>query len=47
MADNKWSRPSSPPPPLFFNDKEKDLVKQINDEDRFRGNAWIIDSNFI
>ena len=32
MADNKWSRPSSPPPPLFFNDKEKDLVKQINDE---------------
>jgi hypothetical protein len=32
MADNKWSRPSSPPPPLFFNDKEKDLVKQVNDE---------------
>jgi len=32
MADNKWSRPTSPPPPLFFNDKEKDLVKQINDE---------------
>jgi hypothetical protein len=32
MADNKWSRPASPPPPLFFNDKEKDLVKQINDE---------------
>jgi hypothetical protein len=32
MADNKWSRPTSPPPPLFFNDKEKDLVKQVNDE---------------
>jgi len=32
MADNKWSRPDSPPPPLFFNDKEKDLVKQVNDE---------------
>jgi len=32
MADNKWSRPDSPPPPLFFNDKERDLVKQINDE---------------
>ena len=32
MADNKWSRPAAPPPPLFFNDKEKDLVKQVNDE---------------
>jgi len=29
---NKWSRPSSPPPPLFFNKKERDLVKQVNDE---------------
>lgn len=34
MADenNKWSQPDSPPPPLFVGKKEKDLVKQINDE---------------
>jgi len=32
MADNKWSRPANPPPPLFFNEKERDLVKQVNDE---------------
>ena len=34
MADekNKWSRPEAPPPPLFFNEKERDLVKQVNDE---------------
>jgi len=34
MADekNKWSRPDAPPPPLFFNKKERDLVKQVNDE---------------
>ena len=34
MADerNKWSRPDAPPPPLFFNEKERDLVKQVNDE---------------
>jgi len=32
MADNKWSRPDTPPPPLFFNKKERDLVKQVNDE---------------
>lgn len=30
--DNKWSQPSSPPPPLFTGKKEKDFVKQINDE---------------
>ena len=30
--DNKWNRPDSPPPPLFFNKKERDLVKQVNDE---------------
>ena len=29
---NKWSRPSSPPPPLFLGEKERDLVKQVNDE---------------
>jgi len=32
MAENKWNRPDSPPPPLFFNKKERDLVKQVNDE---------------
>lgn len=32
MADNKWNRPDTPPPPLFFNKKERDLVKQVNDE---------------
>mgnify|MGYP003119781251 CR=1 FL=1 len=30
--DNKWNRPSNPPAPLFFNKKERDLVKQVNDE---------------
>ena len=30
--DNKWTQPDAPPPPLFFNKKEKDLVKQVNDE---------------
>jgi hypothetical protein len=32
MANNKWSPPESPPPPLFLGQKEKDLVKQVNDE---------------
>lgn len=30
--DNKWSQPATPPPPLFVGQKEKDLVKQVNDE---------------
>ena len=30
--DNKWERPEAPPPPLFLGKKEKDLVKQVNDE---------------
>lgn len=30
--DNKWSQPDNPPPPLFVGKKEKDLVKQVNDE---------------
>jgi|TARA_Y100000034_G_scaffold129429_1_gene185844 hypothetical protein len=29
---NKWTRTSSPPPPLFLGRKERDLVKQVNDE---------------
>ena len=32
MADNKWTQPAAPPPPLFTGQKEKDLVKQVNDE---------------
>ena len=32
MADNKWKQPDQPPPPLFFGKKERDLVKQVNDE---------------
>ena len=32
MADNKWSQPSNPPPPLFLGEKERNLVKQVNDE---------------
>lgn len=31
MAD-EWSQPESPPPPLFTGKKERDLVKQVNDE---------------
>ena len=30
--DNKWSQPDAPPPPLFTGKKEKDFVKQVNDE---------------
>ena len=29
---NKWSQPDAPPPPLFTGAKERDLVKQVNDE---------------
>jgi len=29
---NKWTRPTQPPPPMFLGEKEKNLVKQINDE---------------
>jgi hypothetical protein len=32
MADNEWERPKSPPPPLFLGEKERNLVKQVNDE---------------
>ena len=32
MADDKWKTPEQPPPPMFFGEKEKDLVKQVNDE---------------
>ena len=29
---SEWERPTQPPPPLFLGEKEKNLVKQINDE---------------
>lgn len=29
---NKWQQPSNPPPPMFLGEKERDLVKQVNDE---------------
>jgi len=32
MSDNEWKRPAAPPPPLFLGKKERDLVKQVNDE---------------
>jgi len=32
MSDNEWSRPTAPPPPLFLGEKERNLVKQVNDE---------------
>ena len=32
MSDNKWERPTQPPSPLFLGEKEKNLVKQVNDE---------------
>ena len=32
MSDNKWNQPDAPPPPLFTGKKERDLVKQVNDE---------------
>ena len=31
-TNNKWSQPDAPPPPMFLNQKERDLVKQVNDE---------------
>ena len=32
MPDNEWSGPATPPPPLFLGEKERNLVKQVNDE---------------
>ena len=31
MGD-EWKKPEAPPPPLFLGKKERDLVKQVNDE---------------
>ena len=30
--DDKWEQPAQAPPPLFVGKKERDLVKQVNDE---------------
>ena len=32
MANNKWLQPDAPRAPLFTGKKERDLVKQVNDE---------------
>lgn len=29
---DKWEQPEAPPAPIFTNQKEKDFVKQVNDE---------------
>jgi len=29
---SEWSQPSQPPPPMFLGEKERNLVKQVNDE---------------
>jgi hypothetical protein len=29
---NEWSQPPQPPPPMFLGEKERNLVKQVNDE---------------
>ena len=29
---NEWKQLKNPPPPLFLGKKERDLVKQVNDE---------------
>ena len=29
---SKWEQPAQPPPPLFVGQKERNLVKQVNDE---------------
>jgi len=31
-SDTAWSQPETPPPPLFTGEKERNLVKQVNDE---------------
>jgi len=32
MTQNKWAQPEQPPPPMFMGQKERNLVKQVNDE---------------
>jgi hypothetical protein len=30
--ENKWSQPAQPPPPMFFNEKERNFTRQIANE---------------
>ena len=30
--DDKWEKSEQPPPPMFLGEKERNLVKQVNDE---------------
>jgi len=32
MSDDKWEKLDAPPPPMFLGEKERNLVKQVNDE---------------
>ncbi len=32
MSDDKWKKSEQPPPPMVLGEKERDLVKQVNDE---------------
>ena len=32
MGNGTWDKPSSPPPPLFLGQKERNYTKQVNDE---------------
>ena len=32
MPKDKWKQPTNPPPPMFLGEKERNLVKQVNDE---------------
>lgn len=32
MSDDKWKKSNQPPPPMFLGEKERNFVKQINDE---------------
>ena len=32
MSNDEWKKADAPPPPLFLGKKERDLVKQVNDE---------------
>ena len=35
MADDKWEKLDAPPPPMFLGEKERNLVKQVNDDSIF------------
>jgi hypothetical protein len=32
VPKDKWKQPTNPPPPMFLGEKERNLVKQVNDE---------------